>query len=163
MQRLVNVSTHVVSGEAKTMSGGPSGVWPPTAANHGTWPPADREGKEKDSDVNYFEAQLPRFHLPAVLVTNDGTPVTTSEQWHNTRRPEILSLFRTLVHGRVPESPSPLSVSFQNIATDTHFLCREATRKDVWIVFANAQGERSIHILVFSPNHAGPDPAPAFL
>jgi len=42
------------------------------------------------------------LRLPDVLTTTNGTKVTSVEMWRNTRRPEILELFRQYVYGRMP-------------------------------------------------------------
>ena len=73
-----------------------------------------RELKEFDNDVNYDEARVPHYDLPDPLITAEGKPVTTAEQWRNVRRPQILSLFANFVYGAVPcllyTSPSPRDV-----------------------------------------------------
>lgn len=116
-----------------------------------------------DSNVNYFEAQLPRYELPPLLVANDGTTIRTAEEWHSTRRPEILSLFANLVYGRVPDPPSKLEVSFNLVASHPQFMGGRATRKDVEITTANDRGSVTQTILVFSPNNSSGGGSPAFL
>ena len=71
-----------------------------------------REPKEYDSNLIYDEDKIPHYDLPPLLVTVEGKPVTTAEQWRNIRRPQILSLFSNLVYGRVPEPESPIAVEF---------------------------------------------------
>lgn len=121
-----------------------------------------REAKERDKDVNYDEARLPHYDLPPLLVSGTGKAITTPEEWHNIRRPEILSLFSNLVYGRVPEPASPLKLEFEVVKTDEEFMKGKATRKDVKIRLSNANGRMSMHFLVFVPNNAQ-KPVPAFL
>src|SRR6187549_1343347 len=45
---------------------------------------------------------MPAYELPEALRMQSGAPVTTAAQWNDTRRKEILELFRTNVYGRVP-------------------------------------------------------------
>ena len=45
---------------------------------------------------------MPAFQLPDPLRMQDGTPVKTAAQWTETRRGEVLELFRANVYGRVP-------------------------------------------------------------
>jgi hypothetical protein len=53
--------------------------------------------------VNYDESKAnPYKNLPDPLVMNDGTRVTTAEQWWNKRRPEIVELFDREMYGRTP-------------------------------------------------------------
>ena len=44
-------------------------------------------------NINYFEDKVPQYELPKLLVDDDGTPVTTVEQWRK-RRAKLLELFR---------------------------------------------------------------------
>ena len=68
-----------------------------------------RELKEFDNDVNYDEARVPRYDLPDPLITAEGKPVTTAEQWRNVRRPQILSLFANFIYGAVTDEADRLS------------------------------------------------------
>ncbi|MCA9190828.1 MAG: hypothetical protein KDB03_03660 [Planctomycetales bacterium] len=62
-------------------------------------------GNEQDPNhANYDESLAnPYPNLPLVLSLENGTPVTTADQWWQTRRPEIVELFEREVVGRVPE------------------------------------------------------------
>ena len=48
------------------------------------------------------------LRLPDPLTTTNGAKVTSVDLWRQTRRPEILELFRTHVYGRMPVKPSEL-------------------------------------------------------
>ena len=52
--------------------------------------------------INYDEALVPEYTLPDPLTCNDGTKVTTVEQWEKVRRPEILEQFQREMFGRLP-------------------------------------------------------------
>jgi len=52
---------------------------------------------------NYDESKVGEYQLPELLVTKSGQTVSTSEQWENIRRPEILKLFEDHVYGQVPK------------------------------------------------------------
>lgn len=52
---------------------------------------------------NYDESKVGEYQLPELLVTESGQTVSTSEQWENIRRPEILKLFEDHVYGQVPK------------------------------------------------------------
>ena len=59
--------------------------------------------------VNYDESKAnPYPNLPDPLVMNDGTKVTTPEQWWLRRRPEIVEDFNREVYGRQPENLPPV-------------------------------------------------------
>ncbi len=121
-----------------------------------------REPKEYDGNVIYDEAKIPHYDLPPLLVTAEGKPVTTAEQWRTLRRPQIMSLFSNLIYGRVPEPGSPLQVAFKVQKTDPEFMGGRATRKDVRIRITSDKGEKNMLVLVFVPNQAA-KPVPAFM
>ena len=120
-----------------------------------------REPKELDRDVLYDESRLPKYDLPPLLVSSQGKPITTPEEWRSIRRPEILALFSNLIYGRVPPPADPLEASFSTVKSDPDFMGGKATRKDVDIRIGNRNGEVTMRFLVFAPNDAA-KPAPAF-
>jgi hypothetical protein len=61
----------------------------------------------------------PYDKLPAPLVLNDGTPVTTAEMWRERRRPEIVELFDREVYGRVPERTPDVKWDVTETANET--------------------------------------------
>ncbi|NQT01697.1 MAG: acetylxylan esterase, partial [Planctomycetes bacterium] len=99
-----------------------------------------REPKEYDGDLIYDESKIPHYDLPRLLVTAEGKKITTSEEWRNVRRPQILSLFSNLVYGCVPEPESPIKTVFKVKKTDPKFMDGKATRKDVQIRLSNDKG-----------------------
>ena len=121
-----------------------------------------REPKEYDGDLIYDESKIPHYDLPRLLVTAEGKRVTTSEEWRNVRRPQILSLFSNLVYGCVPEPESPIKTVFKVRKTDPKFMDGKATRKDVQIRMSNDKGAVEMLVLVFVPNKAN-KPVPAFM
>lgn len=121
-----------------------------------------RDLKEDDRDLIYDEAHVPAYDLPPLLVSSEGKPITTPEEWFHTRRPQIMSLFGNLLYGVVPTPVSPLKVSYEVVKSDPQFMHGLATRKEVRIRFANAKGQAEMLILVFVPNQAT-QPVPALL
>ena len=121
-----------------------------------------RELKEFDNDVNYDEARIPHYDLPDPLVTAEGKPVTTAEQWRNTRRPQILSLFANFIYGSVPVPPDPISQTYHVIKEDKSFMGGKVTKLEVSIRFKNRKGTAQTHIIIFIPNHAS-KLVPAFM
>lgn len=123
-------------------------------------PMAFAQHKEIDSDINYNEARIPHYDLPELLVTSQGKTITTAEEWHAIRRPQIMSLFSNLVYGTTPTPESPLNVEFEVIKEDADFMKGKATRKDIAIRFSNEKGKAEMLVLVFVPNDVdGPAPA----
>jgi hypothetical protein len=120
------------------------------------------EPKNHDFDVIRDEGRVPPYQLPALLVSAEGQPITTPEQWFNVRRPQIMALFANLLYGVVPTPESPIQTTFEVVKTDAGFMGGRATRKEVRILFENTRGSAEMLILVFSPN-GGSQSAPAFL
>jgi len=120
------------------------------------------EPKNHDFDVIRDEASVPAYQLPPVLVSSEGKPITTPEEWFNVRRPQIMALFGNLVYGVVPQPESPVRTTFQVVKRDGSYMGGKATRKDVRIHFENSKGSAEMQILVFTPN-GGAKRAPAFL
>lgn len=121
-----------------------------------------QQKKELDHDIVYDEALIPSYVLPELLMTAEGDRITTAEEWRTVRRPQILSLFSSLVYGRIPEPASPLETSFEVVEEDDQFMEGKATRKRVKIGFSNEQGTAEMTIVVFIPNEAA-YPVPAFM
>ena len=120
------------------------------------------EPKYVDKDLVYEESTVPPYDLPPLLVSSEGKPITTPEEWFNIRRPQIMAQLGSLVYGIVPLPESPIKTSFEVLKTDREVMGGKATRKDVRIKFENAKGSAEMLILVFTPNGGG-KPAPSFL
>ncbi|MDE2643648.1 MAG: hypothetical protein OSB55_12975, partial [Verrucomicrobiota bacterium] len=121
-----------------------------------------RELKEFDNDVNYDEARVPQYDLPDPLITAEGKPVASAEQWMNVRRPQILSLFASFIYGAVPVPPDPIEQTYRVDKEDKSFMDGKVTKLDVAIRFKNRKGTAETHVLVFLPNKAK-EPVPAFM
>jgi len=115
---------------------------------------------KNQSEFNYFEEKVPAYTLPDVLTTSDSKKVTSPKMWTNTRRNEILELFRTNVFGRVPETPYQKNIEVVNI--DKAAMNGTATLKQVDITITAESKSLVIHLTLFTPNNAK-KPVPAFL
>jgi hypothetical protein len=69
--------------------------------------------------ANYDEAKVGTYTLPDPLTMNDGSKVTTPEQWWQKRRPEIASAFDREIYGVMPATPS---VKWEIVKTDAEKL-----------------------------------------
>lgn len=103
---------------------------------------------------------MPAFTLPEALRCVNHDAVTSPTQWKNTRRPEILELFRTHVYGRVPSTS--YEKSFHVVEEDKNALGGQATLRRVAVKIARGEKELTIHVNLFIPNKST-QPAPAFL
>lgn len=123
---------------------------------------AAEDPKNHDFDVVRNEAAVPPYQLPPILVASEGKPVTTPQEWFQTRRPQIMSLFANLIYGVVPQPEFPVRTTFEVVKKDDQYMEGIATRKEVRIRFQNEKGSAELQILVFSPN-GSKTPAPAIL
>jgi len=75
-------------------------------------------GNEKaPNHANYDETKAnPYPNFPDALTLNNGKKVTTSEEWWNQRRPQIVHDFNEYVYGRVPNDVP--NVKWSVVATD---------------------------------------------
>ena len=54
---------------------------------------------------NFEESNVPKYQLPDPLVSENGKPVTTPQEWTASRRPALMELFRKNVYGFRPTTP----------------------------------------------------------
>ncbi len=97
--------------------------------------------------------------LPSAMVMNNGTPVTTVNQWRE-RRKELLDMFAREMYGVSPGRPA--NMRFVVTETDKHALHGMATRKQVTVLFNGKEDGPAMHLLMYVPNNAH-HPVPAIL
>ena len=112
------------------------------------------------SAANYDEAKVPQYTLPDPLTMQDGTPVTSTRDWIEKRRPEVLELFREQVYGHSPNRPSGLL--FKVIQNDDTALGGRAIRREVLITFARKEETPEANLLIYIPKNVD-GPVPVFL
>jgi len=103
---------------------------------------------------------MPAFKLPDPLVAADGTAVKFATQWTDSRRGEILELFRTHVYGRVPKTT--YEKTFEVTYEDKQAMNGAATLRQVSIRIARGGQSLVIRVNLFLPNNAV-QPAPVFI
>lgn len=115
---------------------------------------------KNQSEFNYFEEKVPAYKLPEVLVSLEGKKVNDVQMWEESRRNEILELFRTNVYGRVPSTE--YTKSFKLINEDKNAMGGDATLRQVDITIESNGNSLDIHLTLFIPNKVA-KPVPAFL
>lgn len=108
---------------------------------------------------NTDEAKVPPYTLPDPLVCLDGSKVIDAKTWQSKRRPELLELYRSQMHGRSPDRPAGLK--FEVTSTDPNAINGLATRKEIAIHVSGEKDGPVIHVLLYSPNAV--KRAPAFV
>ena len=101
---------------------------------------------------NYDEAKVGAYTLPDPLTLANGKPVTNAKTWQSKRRPEILKLFETQMHGRSPARPKDMQ--FEVTSTDKTALGGKATRKEITVRFGAEKDATQMHLLLYIPNGA---------
>ena len=100
------------------------------------------------------------LRLPDPLTTTNGVKVASADMWRQTRRPEILELFRAHVYGRMPLG-RPEGLKFEVIERATGVMDGAATRKQVRISYRGPGGQGAINLVLFTPERV--KKAPCFL
>ena len=110
-------------------------------------------------EANYDESQVPQYQLPALLLTAEGIPISSGNDWISKKRPELLDQFREVMYGVFPGDD--LDVDFILISNDLVFDGR-ARRKQVIMQVSNGKEEVDINILIYLPTQIK-TPIPMFL
>ena len=119
-------------------------------------------GQYKSIDAgpfNFDENKVPEYVLPDPLKMQDGTAVTSTGQWMEERRPELLELFRSEVYGH--SAPRQEGQHFKVLNVDHNAFGGLATRKEIALYFS-ADERLFMVILMYVPNDVK-GPVPAFL
>lgn len=111
--------------------------------------------------TNYDESQVPPYTLPSPLLRDDGTLVTTANEWVQWQRPRILNMFKQEMYGQMP--PRPAKLEFQVLTERCDALDDTAVRQEIRITCQNQHGRtHSFDMLLYRPKNAA-KPVPAFL
>lgn len=111
-------------------------------------------------NVNYDESKVGSFPIPNPLKCEDGSIVSTSEEWMKKRRPEVLRLFEREVYGRTPQEKQP-DIRFAVLSEDKKALGGKATKREIAVQFAGKEPSHA-EILLYLPNQHR-RPAPVFV
>jgi len=109
----------------------------------------------------YDESKVPDYTLPDPLVKNDGSKVTSADEWP-ARRAEIFELFEEHVYGRTPDKAKSAKISVDEGQVIPDFLDGKATLKEVRLKLAAAEDGPVIHLMLVIPNDVE-KPVPAFI
>lgn len=99
--------------------------------------------------VNYQEDSVGNYTLPELLRTSDGKPVTTSRQWTDKRRPELLRLAERTQFGKTP--PRPKDMTFRAFDKGTPAFNGKAVRKQVTVYFTKDTSDHKMNLLIYLP------------
>jgi hypothetical protein len=118
----------------------------------------------QEPEVNLDERKVAPYTLPDPLTMADGRKVSTSAQWNQERRPELMRLFQAHVYGEVPQPPAPVRPAFQVRSEDKQALGGTAVRREISILFAGRADGPRMDLLLYLPRAASAaNRAPVFL
>jgi hypothetical protein len=118
----------------------------------------------QEPEINLDERQVAPYTLPDPLTMADGRTVTTSAQWKDERRPELMRLFQTQVYGEVPQPAAPIRARFQLRSEDKQALGGSAVRREISIRFTDRADGPRMDLMVYLPRKASAsNRAPVFL
>ncbi|MFT3787035.1 MAG: hypothetical protein QM770_12860 [Tepidisphaeraceae bacterium] len=89
--------------------------------------------------------------IPDPLVMNDGTRVTSVEQWRAKRRPEIVTLLTREMYG---VSPAPTKLATEIFDEDRNALGGKATRRQVAFYWTGDKAGPRMDLLIYLPSDA---------
>lgn len=89
--------------------------------------------------------------IPDPLISNNGTKITTDEQWEKIRRPELMEMFSSQMYGRTPMDK--IDVIHETVLNNPNFMNGKATAKQVKFTFTNGSKNVEAILLLVLPNH----------
>lgn len=101
--------------------------------------------------ANYDESKVPAYTLPNPLICNDGTKVTSIDEWEKHRRPELIKLLSKEIYGETPEAK--LGVRYKVVAVNRKALGGKATAQQVMFTFSKSGKRHQALALVHYPNN----------
>lgn len=116
---------------------------------------------QSEDHTIYNESEVPSFVLPDPLTCNDGSKVTTVEQWENKRRAEILEYFYTQEYGRT--RGEKIDVRYEVLTENRKALGGKATQRQVKFIFSNGKKEVEAVALMYIPNRLKDGKCPVFV
>ena len=111
---------------------------------------------QNHAGANFDEAKVPTYTLPEPLTMANGERVKDAKTWTNKRRPEILEIYRTEMHGHSPAGPAKLK--YEVMSVDKSALGGKAVRKLIRI----NTGTVPMNVLLYLPPNAR-KPSPVFV
>lgn len=120
----------------------------------------DYKTNQRWQTLVYEESNVPKYTLPDPLVANDGSPVTTKEQWDLKRRGELMELFRSQVYGKKPDVE--YSVQYEITGEIKDAIDGKATGRSIKATVSIGDRTFSFPFVLFIPNKTQ-KPVPAVI
>jgi hypothetical protein len=106
------------------------------------------------------ESKVKPYVLPDIFTANDGTKISSIQQWEQIRRNELITVFSSQMYGKVPGKPKDLW--FEELEVNNKALDGLATRRQVIAHFTKDRTSQQMQMLIYLPNQIK-KPVPVFL
>ncbi len=117
-----------------------------------------KKNSQRRKEFNYQESKVPDFQLPDPLVSQAGKPIVTAADWGQSRREELMSLFRNEVYGQRPQVNYTLT--FEQVEEQKDVWDGLATGRSMVAVVGIGDQQYKFPFVLFIPNGVeGPVPA----
>lgn len=111
--------------------------------------------------MNYDESAVLPYTVESPLEKEDGTKITSVDEWRSSQRSRITELLKQELYGEVP--PLPDSVEYRTVSVREDALNGKAVRKEIDMIFSMKNGKsHTVPVLVYIPRHIQ-GKAPVFL
>lgn len=97
---------------------------------------------------NYDESKIPEYELPALLVSKQGSAITTSAAWEKKRRKEVFADFEEYVYGKIPKGKVSTK---KELIKEMDAFAGKVTMKEVRMTFTKNNQSISMDILIYLP------------
>lgn len=131
----------------KVLSG--AAGWRLVAADEDTLKEMERKLQDAPLTAIVNEDDIPPYTLPEILTANDGSKITTKEEWETKRRKEILAGLEDEVFGHIPQHYE--SISYALVSNEMYNADADAFVKTVNITVSNAGKAITFPIDIFYP------------
>jgi hypothetical protein len=104
---------------------------------------------KKEAEVIYDEADVPKYTLPEILISEKGDSIKSSSEWTNLRKKEILNLFSSEVYGKFPDME--YSIEFEEKLFPGSYFNGSANIKEILATVTTENGSDSFSMLYIFP------------
>ncbi len=102
-----------------------------------------------ETSVIYDEADVPKYKLPEILVSNSGDSILTAVEWMGIRREELLKLFTEEEYGKYPTIEYKIDF-IENILAE-NYINGKAVVKEIEALVTTSNGTGKFTILYIYP------------
>lgn len=106
----------------------------------------------QNKEIQYDESKIHDYTLPDPLIANNGTVISTKEDWLEKRRPKILDLFEQEIYGKAPKGIEDMV--FNVLSIDETALDGKAIRKEIEIILRNNNKNQTLNLLIYLPKNS---------